>query len=128
MGIDIAIACLKAVVILLIALQVMGLGVFFERKVSAIIQDRIGANRAAIFGFAGQGLINTLVADPIKFLLKEDVRPAGADRLLHTLAPVMAVIPAIAAYNILRNKVARNVLEIGVVSEEMMSRFKNASA
>ena len=110
MGIDIAIACLKAVVILLIALQVMGLGVFFERKVSAIIQDRIGANRAAIFGFAGQGLINTLVADPIKFLLKEDVRPAGADRLLHTLAPVMAVIPAIAAFAVMP---FGDVLEIG---------------
>jgi NADH-quinone oxidoreductase subunit H len=110
MGIDIAIACLKAVVILLIALQVMGLGVFFERKVSAVIQDRIGANRAAIFGFAGQGLINTLVADPIKFLLKEDVRPAGADRLLHTLAPVMAVIPAIAAFAVMP---FGDVLEIG---------------
>ena len=110
MGIDVAIACLKAVVILLIALQVMGMGVFFERKVSAIIQDRIGANRAAIFGFAGQGLINTLVADPIKFLLKEDVRPAGADRLLHTLAPVMAVMPAIAAFAVMP---FGDVLEIG---------------
>ena len=101
MGIDVAIACAKAVVILLIALQVMGMGVFFERKVSAIIQDRIGANRASIFGFAGQGLINTLVADPVKFLLKEDVRPAGADRLLHTIAPVMAVMPAIAAFAVM---------------------------
>ena len=93
MGIEIAIACAKAVFMLLIALQVMAMGVFFERKVSAVIQDRIGANRAAIFGFAGSGLINTLVADPVKFLLKEDVRPAGADRLLHLLAPVMAVMP-----------------------------------
>jgi NADH-quinone oxidoreductase subunit H len=101
MGIDVAIACAKAVVILLIALQVMGMGVFFERKVSAIIQDRIGANRASIFGFAGHGLINTLVADPVKFLLKEDVRPAGADHLLHTIAPVMAVMPAIAAFAVM---------------------------
>jgi NADH-quinone oxidoreductase subunit H len=110
MGIDVAIACAKAVVILLIALQVMAMGVFFERKVSAIIQDRIGANRAAIFGFAGHGLINTLVADPLKFLLKEDVRPAGADRLLHTLAPLMAVIPAIAAFAVMP---FGDVLEIG---------------
>jgi NADH-quinone oxidoreductase subunit H len=101
MGIEVAIACAKAVVILLIALQVMGMGVFFERKVSAIIQDRIGANRASILGFAGHGLINTLVADPMKFLLKEDVRPAGADHLLHTLAPVMAVMPAIAAFAVM---------------------------
>jgi NADH-quinone oxidoreductase subunit H len=101
MGIDVAIACAKAVVILLIALQVMGMGVFFERKVSAIIQDRIGANRASILGFAGHGLINTLVADPVKFLLKEDVRPAGADHLLHSLAPVLAVMPAIAAFAVM---------------------------
>jgi NADH-quinone oxidoreductase subunit H len=101
MGIEVAIACAKAVVMLLIALQVMAMGVFFERKVSAIIQDRIGANRASILGFAGHGLINTLVADPVKFLLKEDVRPAGADHLLHTLAPVMAVMPAIAAFAVM---------------------------
>jgi len=93
MAVDVAIACIKAVVMLLIALQVMAMGVYFERKVSAIIQDRIGANRASILGFAGQGLINTLVADPLKFLLKEDVRPDGADRFLHTLAPLAAVIP-----------------------------------
>ncbi len=86
---------------LLIALQVMAMGVFFERKVSAIIQDRIGANRASILGFAGQGLINTLVADPLKFLLKEDVRPDGADRFLHTLAPLAAVIPALAAFAVM---------------------------
>jgi NADH-quinone oxidoreductase subunit H len=110
MGIEVAIACAKAVVMLLIALQVMAMGVFFERKVSAIIQDRIGANRASILGFAGQGLINTLVADPVKFLLKEDVRPAGADHLLHTLAPVMAVMPAIAAFAVMP---FGDVLEVG---------------
>ena len=110
MVIDVVIACLKAVVILLIAPQVMGMGVFFERKVSAIIQDRIGANRAAILGFAGHGLINTLVADPLKFLLKEDVRPAGADPFLHTLAPLAAVIPALAAFAVIP---FGDVLEIG---------------
>src|SRR5215470_13295473 len=110
MAVDVAIACIKAVVMLLIALQVMAMGVYFERKVSAIIQDRIGANRASILGFAGQGLVNTLVADPLKFLLKEDVRPAGADRFLHTLAPLAAVIPAIAAFAVMP---FGDVLEIG---------------
>jgi biopolymer transport protein ExbB len=37
---------------------------------------------------------------------------------------LLLAIPAIAAYNILRNKIARNVFEIGVVSDELMSRFK----
>ena len=75
------------------------MGVFFERKVSALIQDRIGANRATILGFAGHGLINTLVADPLKFLPKEDVVPAGRDRLLHFAARrCIAVFPALVAF------------------------------
>lgn len=101
MAVDVAIAAAKALFIIFVVLQVMGMGVFFERKVSAIIQDRIGANRAAIFGVAAFGIVNTLVADPIKFLLKEDVRPAGADKLLHTLAPILSVIPALAAFAVL---------------------------
>src|SRR5205823_6268695 len=84
--------------IVLLVVQVMGLGVFFERKVSALIQDRIGANRAAILGFAGLGLVNTLVADPIKFLLKEDVALAGTDHLLHFLAPVLSLVPVLVTF------------------------------
>jgi len=99
--VDALIVSAKAVFVILLALQVVGLGVFFERKVSAVIQDRIGANRASIFGFAGLGLVNTLLADPVKFLLKEDVRPAGADRLLHTLAPILGLVPAIAAFAVI---------------------------
>jgi NADH-quinone oxidoreductase subunit H len=96
--VDALIVSAKAVFVILLALQVVSLGVYFERKVSAVIQDRIGANRASILGFAGLGIVNTLVADPVKFLLKEDVRPAGADPLLHTLAPILALAPAVAAF------------------------------
>ena len=98
MASDIAIAAGKAVFIILLVVQVMALGVFFERKVSALIQDRIGANRASILGFAGLGLINTLVADPVKFLLKEDVVPAGTDRLLHFLAPILSLAPVLVTF------------------------------
>ena len=95
---DVAITAAKALFIVLLVVQVMGLGVFFERKVSALIQDRIGANRAAILGFAGLGLVNTLVADPIKFLLKEDVVLAGTDHLLHFLAPVLSLVPVLVTF------------------------------
>src|SRR2546428_9317365 len=88
----------------------MGLGVFFERKVSAVIQDRIGANRAAILGFAGLGLVNTLVADPIKFLLKEDITPAAVDRLLHTLGPLVGLVPALLPFAVIP---FGDVLQIG---------------
>jgi NADH-quinone oxidoreductase subunit H len=108
--VEVAIAAAKALFVLLLVLQVMGLGVFFERKVSALIQDRIGANRAAIFGFAGLGIINTLVADPVKFLLKEDVVPAGTDRLLHFLAPCLAVLPILVTFAVVP---FGDVLQIG---------------
>jgi len=109
-AVDVAIAAAKALFIVLLVVQVMGLGVFFERKVSALIQDRIGANRAAIFGFAGLGLVNTLVADPIKFLLKEDVVPASSDRLLHSLAPILSLVPVLVTFAVVP---FGDVLEVG---------------
>jgi len=45
--------------------------------------------------------------------------------LFTTLVGLCVAIPAIAAYNILRNRVARLVLEVGIVSEGLMSRFQN---
>ena len=107
---DAVIAAVEALFIILLMLQVVALGVFFERKVSAVVQDRVGANRAAIFGVAALGLVNTLIADPIKFLLKEDVRIAGADRLLHALAPWVALLPALIAFAVVP---FGDVLEIG---------------
>ncbi len=65
-----------------------------ERKQSAVMQDRIGANRAAIFGFAFIGLFHSM-ADALKLIFKEDFVPAGADTVLHRLAPVLAVVPAL---------------------------------
>jgi NADH-quinone oxidoreductase subunit H len=109
-ALEVGIAAAKALFVLLLVLQVMGLGVYFERKVSALIQDRIGANRAAIFGFAGLGLVNTLVADPIKFLLKEDVVPEGSDRLLHFLAPFLSLVPVLVTFAVVP---FGDVLEIG---------------
>jgi NADH-quinone oxidoreductase subunit H len=100
-ALEVAITAGKALFAILLVLQVMALGVFFERKVSALIQDRIGANRASIFGFAGLGLVNTLVADPIKFLLKEDVVLAGTDRLLHFLAPCLSLVPVLVTFAVI---------------------------
>ncbi len=48
--------------------------------------------------------------------------------LFTTLVGLFIAIPAIAAYNILRNRVARLVLEVGIVSEGLMSRFQTTGA
>lgn len=96
--VDVLITFGLVVFIVLAMIHVVLAGVFFERKVSALIQNRVGANRASVFGIAAMGLINTGLADPIKFLLKEDVRIKGADAFLHTLAPIISVLPAIVSF------------------------------
>jgi NADH-quinone oxidoreductase subunit H len=99
--IDLGIALIKGLLVLVMVLGMAGMLGWVERKGSALIQDRIGANRASIFGFAGAGLINTMVADPLKLLTKEDVVPEGADRLLHTLAPCINLFPALVAFAVI---------------------------
>jgi NADH-quinone oxidoreductase subunit H len=78
-------------------LNLAALHTWLERKQSAIIQDRIGANRASILGFRLMGLFHPL-ADAIKMFTKEDIVPAGADRVLHTLAPFFSVFFALVAF------------------------------
>nr|MDA8243521.1 NADH-quinone oxidoreductase subunit H [Elusimicrobiota bacterium] len=63
-----------------------------ERKVSALMQDRVGPNRASVFGLALNGLFHP-VADGIKMLMKEDFVPAKAEKLLFALAPFFALVP-----------------------------------
>jgi NADH-quinone oxidoreductase subunit H len=60
-----------------------------ERKISAVMQDRIGANRASILGLRLFGLFQPF-ADAIKMIFKEDFRPSFSRRFLHTLAPFLS--------------------------------------
>ena len=101
MIVDVAIIAAKAFLVLFMVLNLAGVLGWIERKGSALIQDRIGANRASIFGFAGLGLVNTMVADPLKFLTKEDFIPPTGDKLLHTLAPCMALFTALVTFAVI---------------------------
>ncbi|HWH76393.1 MAG TPA: complex I subunit 1 family protein [Candidatus Binatus sp.] len=101
MIVDLAIICVKAALVLGMVLNLAGILGWVERKGSALIQDRIGANRASVFGFAGLGLVNTLIADPLKFLTKEDFIPPSGDKFLHTLAPCMALFPALVTFAVI---------------------------
>ncbi len=73
---------------------------WIERKQSAIMQDRIGANRADIAGIRMIGLFHP-VADILKLITKEDVVPLGANRAMHLLAPLIAVVPALVAFAVI---------------------------
>jgi len=94
------------VMVIFMVMQIAPLLLWIERKGSAVLQDRIGANRVSISDiplFKGRlkklpfnvGIVNTLIADPIKLFTKEDFIPPGADKLLHTLAPIVALVPAL---------------------------------
>jgi NADH-quinone oxidoreductase subunit H len=68
-----------------------------ERKQSALMQDRIGANRADIMGFTVLGLFH-IIADALKMFTKEDFIPDGANKVLHTLSPIIALVPALVTF------------------------------
>lgn len=57
----------------------------------------------------------------------QDLADGISKALVTTLIGLAIAIPAIAAYNILRNRVQRLVLEVGIISENLMSRFENVS-
>src|SRR5439155_10388758 len=94
---DLGIAFGRVAFVMLFVLNLGGLLTWVERKQSAIMQDRIGANRASIFGFRLMGLFHPL-ADAVKMFTKEDIVPAGADKALHALAPFFSVFFALAAF------------------------------
>lgn len=66
--------------------------VLAERRIAAVIQNRIGPNRVGPLG-----LLQPL-ADVIKLLFKEDITPNRADRILFSLAPFLAFAPAAIAF------------------------------
>jgi NADH-quinone oxidoreductase subunit H len=88
MNVDIVVTVVKIAVVLVLLLQVAPIMIWVERRGSALMQDRPGPNRLGPFGLI-QGL-----ADAVKFLFKEDVTPALADKPLYLAAPVLALLPA----------------------------------
>jgi len=69
--------------------------VWAERRIVARMQQRLGPNRVGPMG------ILQALADGIKLFLKEDIRPANADRPVYLLAPVMSMIPAFLAFSVI---------------------------
>lgn len=87
------IAQIGIAVVVWVALQLSAaVMVYAERKVAAYLQQRVGPNRV---GYAG---LLQPIADVVKLLFKEELRPAAADPLLFALAPIIAATAAFAAF------------------------------
>src|SRR5262245_41388054 len=98
-GFQVLFAIIKILIIIGFVFNVAALLTWVDRRQSAMIQDRIGPNRAVlkIFGkeFRVAGLLRT-AADGVKFFFKEDFMPPKADRLLFSLAPILVMAPVLA--------------------------------
>jgi NADH-quinone oxidoreductase subunit H len=89
MASDVLIIVVKVVLTLTWTMLLALFLTWVERKESAVMQDRIGANRASIFGVRLFGLFQPF-ADAIKMFFKEDFAPTFAQRTLHGLAPALS--------------------------------------
>ena len=69
-----------------------------ERKVIGYMQVRLGPNRVTFFGIPWLGGWAQPIADALKLLVKEIIIPSGANRFLFVLAPVLSIMPAMAAW------------------------------
>ncbi len=79
-----------------------------ERRVSARIQVRLGPNRV---GFGG---MFQPLADAVKLLLKEDIVPSQADKPVFTLAPIISITVALAAFAVIPFGNAINIFGVNI--------------
>lgn len=89
------IVLVKVLIVFVVGLVATMLMVWFERKVIAGMQNRVGPNKAGPWG-----LLQTL-ADGTKLFFKEDLLPDRADRLVFRLAPYLVLAPAFLAFAII---------------------------
>lgn len=87
---------LKAVIIITyVMLYGAAIAVWAERRVSAVIQNRIGPNRVGPFGLLQP------FADVIKLFFKEDIVPRAADKFFHRLSPILSIGVAFSVYAVI---------------------------
>jgi NADH-quinone oxidoreductase subunit H len=80
---------IKAIIVIFVLLTGFAYTTYAERKVSALLQTRIGPNRVGPWGLLQPA------ADGIKLFFKEELIPGGADKIIFVLAPVLGVVPAL---------------------------------
>jgi NADH-quinone oxidoreductase subunit H len=89
------IVLVKVLLVFVVGLVATMLMVWFERKVIAGMQNRVGPNKAGPWG-----ILQTL-ADGIKLFFKEDLLPERADKFVFRLAPYLSLVPAFLAFSII---------------------------
>ncbi len=94
-NIELLISFIKIIIVVVGLILIVAFLVFFERKVIGYMHARIGPNRVGPKGWF------QAFADVIKLLLKEIIIPTSADRFLFLTAPLLSLIPAMAAWAVI---------------------------
>ena len=89
------IICVKVLLVFAATMLTVLIMIYAERRVSAFMQGRLGPNRVG-----PQGILQP-IADGIKFLMKEDIIPAGVYKPIFILAPAVLLIPALMTFAVI---------------------------
>ena len=88
-------ATIKSLMIFVLGMGGFAYTTWIERKFLARIQMRYGPNRAGKFGLLQP------IADGLKLFFKEELTPAGADKVIFTLAPIVTLLPAMLVFAVI---------------------------
>lgn len=111
---------LAALGVALLASGLALVGVYLERKISAHMQDRLGpmevSTELPLLRHIGHGWAQT-IADAFKLLLKEDIVPQDADKILHLMAPVMFFAATLAAFAVVpfSSRLVASDMNVGIL-------------
>ncbi|HXG30899.1 MAG TPA: NADH-quinone oxidoreductase subunit NuoH [Thermodesulfobacteriota bacterium] len=118
--VEIGISVVKIALVFFVVLTLVAYLTLAERRVSAFIQDRLGPNRVGPFG-----LLQPL-ADGIKFIFKEDIIPARADKPFYVLAPALSLVTALIALAVIPIGKGFDTTIFGLLKEPVRVDFQIA--
>lgn len=95
MLLDVTIILVKIAIVIGTLMLTIAYLILAERKVAGFIQERHGPNRVGPFGLLQP------IADGVKTLLKQDITPVRANKLIYTLAPAMVLAPALMTFSVI---------------------------
>ncbi len=118
--VEIGITLAKIGIVFLVVLTLVAYLTFAERKVSALMQDRIGPNRVGPFGFLQP------LADGVKFIFKEDIVPRDANKILYIAAPAFSLVTALVALAVIPIGRGFETTIFGLLQQPVFVKFQIA--
>ena len=105
---EVVIITIESIALVLIVFTVAAYAILAERRIIARMQARIGPDRVGPQGFFQP------LADVVKLLTKEDLRPVAADKVLHYLTPIVTLVPVMLVFAVIPASPGIHLTDINV--------------